>query len=535
MPEPKGPYDILGVSQTATPEQIREAYLLRTKVFHPDRFDQYQQPSEWNFANELLKELNSAYATLRDPESRARYDESLRRLPRAGSSISPVNGETRFGGRSANGAHGGTNGESAYAGLKAGRNRIRDLPPAVRKRLIARISGDERRQFRAPLVNLKSNYIAASILLCWFVALPISADRSRWTLETSAIAGCGTALVAVLLGRNLSRILRWHLSRLRSWLIVTPAYVIKTAYDRVHYWPILDITDLGSTHIHHNKKYRYTRVQIGFRNAVISEQFVSKTRAEGLVIAIREFEDKARSAVRHRNRAYFPPEDDFRDVEPGPESLPKESGLLHSIGGYLIGGISSAGLFALAYWMNQTLPELPAAKDRPQTSTFAQSSAGQSSVNASAQRNMIPVVRAVPAEEEMELPWDGQRIDHTLSANIAQLKVRCAAGNYYLLKLVDSGTGKLITSVFIYGGSSAVIDVPLGKFNVRYSYGQHWFGYRSGFGPKAPSVRGKELLTFEVKGAHASAYAISLIPSTVSSESLHPEPYWISLRNELDN
>lgn len=70
-------YDILGVPQTATQEQIVTAYRLRSKVLHPDRFDRSKQLVEWDLANELLKELNGSYAILRDATSRAEYDRAI--------------------------------------------------------------------------------------------------------------------------------------------------------------------------------------------------------------------------------------------------------------------------------------------------------------------------------------------------------------------------------------------------------------------------------------------------------------------------
>jgi curved DNA-binding protein CbpA len=54
-------YDILGVSDNATSEEIRNAYIIRSKMFHPDRFDRSAEVNEWNLANEMLKELNQAF------------------------------------------------------------------------------------------------------------------------------------------------------------------------------------------------------------------------------------------------------------------------------------------------------------------------------------------------------------------------------------------------------------------------------------------------------------------------------------------
>lgn len=74
---PRDLYDLLGVSKSAADEEIRKAYLLRTRVVHPDRFNRAQQSAEWLQANDMLRELNGAYEVLSDPARRAHYDASL--------------------------------------------------------------------------------------------------------------------------------------------------------------------------------------------------------------------------------------------------------------------------------------------------------------------------------------------------------------------------------------------------------------------------------------------------------------------------
>lgn len=54
-------YSVLGVSPSATLEEIVKAYRKRLKVVHPDRFDARTQPDEWSQANKMLQELNEAY------------------------------------------------------------------------------------------------------------------------------------------------------------------------------------------------------------------------------------------------------------------------------------------------------------------------------------------------------------------------------------------------------------------------------------------------------------------------------------------
>jgi molecular chaperone DnaJ len=55
------PYKVLGVSETATQEEIRAAYLALVKKYHPDK---YADNPLKDLANEKLKEINEAYEIL---------------------------------------------------------------------------------------------------------------------------------------------------------------------------------------------------------------------------------------------------------------------------------------------------------------------------------------------------------------------------------------------------------------------------------------------------------------------------------------
>lgn len=81
------PYTILGVAPTATGEEIKEAWLSRLTLYHPDR---HPENSDW-FTRQAAR-LNEAYHTLKDPERRYAYDERKRRelLAREQSSLSAM-------------------------------------------------------------------------------------------------------------------------------------------------------------------------------------------------------------------------------------------------------------------------------------------------------------------------------------------------------------------------------------------------------------------------------------------------------------
>ncbi|MBZ0168765.1 membrane protein [Candidatus Methylomirabilis lanthanidiphila] len=68
------PYTILGVAPTATSEEIKEAWLRRLTLYHPDR---HPENGDW-FTRQAAR-LNEAYHTLKEPERRHAYDERRRR------------------------------------------------------------------------------------------------------------------------------------------------------------------------------------------------------------------------------------------------------------------------------------------------------------------------------------------------------------------------------------------------------------------------------------------------------------------------
>lgn len=83
-------YDILGVSESASQDELRKAYLKLAQQYHPDKTGGDKA------AEDKLKEINAAYDTLKNAKKRKEYDEARRNPFGAG-----------FGGGSPFGAGGG--------------------------------------------------------------------------------------------------------------------------------------------------------------------------------------------------------------------------------------------------------------------------------------------------------------------------------------------------------------------------------------------------------------------------------------------
>ncbi len=79
-------YEILGVSKTATPEEIKRAYRRLARKYHPDL-----NPGDKE-AEARFKEINEAHEVLSDPEKRQKYDQFGQYWQQAAAGAPPTGG-----------------------------------------------------------------------------------------------------------------------------------------------------------------------------------------------------------------------------------------------------------------------------------------------------------------------------------------------------------------------------------------------------------------------------------------------------------
>ena len=78
-------YAVLGVSESASPEDIKKAYRKLARKYHPD-------VSKEADADDKFKDIGEAYEVLKDPEKRAEYDQLRKYGARADGSFEPPPG-----------------------------------------------------------------------------------------------------------------------------------------------------------------------------------------------------------------------------------------------------------------------------------------------------------------------------------------------------------------------------------------------------------------------------------------------------------
>lgn len=138
--------------------------------------------------------------------------------------------------------------------------------------------------------------------------------------------------------------------------------------------------------------------------------------------------------------------------------------------------------------------------------------------------------QAVPTftAAEIRMPINGKTRHFALGEAIAPLKIRAAAGSYYLVKLVEVYSDETALDVFIHSGSEIEVDVPLGTYEVRYASGEKWYGYEFLFGPATSYTKADKTFTFQTVGNQISGFTLTLYKvahGNLSSMTIRPENF----------
>ncbi len=488
-------YSILGVSPKASSAEIREAYLARMRVIHPDRFDRQKQAKDWRQANDMLAELNEAYAILRNAESRSDYDASRKRYsdapPRSHPEPEPPP-RTPF----------------EVGELTRGYALFGSLARHVQERLLKRQQNLDEDQLQISLASEAWNYVFITILQFWLWYLFINAAIEKWSNLTLFWYALITLCVGGLIGRNIISIRRWMKITLKSYFYITPIYFLKTEFDSISFHPIWMLKDVRVTHNYNKRIYQDSTVTLKFDDHSEKLSLRSKRNVEDLLERIRLYDEQARAAYANHDQEYFLRHDDFYRVPRlgavAPLTIPKRTQKI----------IYSLSLFVCAAAL---LIARATNAERSPTDWVRHSSPP---VVAPAVPTPEPVVeQSYPAQP---LPESGSLRSFTKKKRIAPFQIDATQASHNLVKLVDAQTGAAILTVFVQGGSITKVHVPLGTYEVRCATGDSWYGYEYLFGPDTTYSKTDETFSFNIEEEKIRGYTITLYK--VADGNLHTSP-----------
>ena len=102
----------------------------------------------------------------------------------------------------------------------------------------------------------------------------------------------------------------------------------------------------------------------------------------------------------------------------------------------------------------------------------------------------------------LQNPKNGTIRMRSTSQALAPFEIRTQYGNNYLVKLEDKYTGQIILDIFVVGGNTVEINVPLGEFILKYASGKEWFGYKHRFGPNGINNKANKSFHFNREDTH---------------------------------
>ncbi len=109
-------------------------------------------------------------------------------------------------------------------------------------------------------------------------------------------------------------------------------------------------------------------------------------------------------------------------------------------------------------------------------------------------------------------PANGTILQSTSKKRIAPLEIHTTKNTGdYVIKLENKLTGQEELLVFMRGGIPLKVDVPLGKYLLKYANGATWYSKRCLFGINTNYNKADEIFNFTFSGQRVSGYTVELI------------------------
>ena len=288
-------YDNLKVARNAPIEVIRAAYKSLAVKYHPDK-----NPNDPE-ALRIMTVINSSYAVLSDPQKRTSHDVWISTEESAN-----VRQDTSEREQQATAEP-----EIEFPPIVAGKCLLSELPKICQAKILERIGGRQADQLLLRLGGVRSSYWWAGGALFGFWLLFTTAGEYRWDTDATYFWAAITFICGLVLAYHAEKIYEWRAAPLKSFLIVTPLYIIRTYLDRLKYWPLHSVSDIKATHNYTNGSYQGTSVTISFDGNPYELSLSPELAYQSLLGHLNKASECTRRAAAQRDAKYFIDNDDF--------------------------------------------------------------------------------------------------------------------------------------------------------------------------------------------------------------------------------
>jgi hypothetical protein len=277
----KDPFAILGVSCSATLDEVRSAYRKRAREIHPDRLDRASKPIEWARANEMLRELNVAY-------------KLVRAARRGGAPHGPTGPEADSGAFA-----------SILDSVVEGQAWWSDLPERVQSRFASTQRGNADQHFAVPMGNAGWSLVGVTVPLCWLVLCFGTVGETRWSWGARSVIAVLTTASGYLGATSFIAFVRWSNSELVPWFYSTPLYFVETRFNRVTYWPLWKLSEVSVVHHVVNFRYSHSIIKLVLDGRSIQLKVPTKEHVELFNRQLQSFNTRLGQAVERHDLSYF--------------------------------------------------------------------------------------------------------------------------------------------------------------------------------------------------------------------------------------
>ena len=110
----------------------------------------------------------------------------------------------------------------------------------------------------------------------------------------------------------------------------------------------------------------------------------------------------------------------------------------------------------------------------------------------------------------LDLPKSGVLHNYTGREAIAPFEIKTQPGENYYIKLVDAISGKTKIVIFLRGGETKKMEIPLGSYKIKRASGETWYGEKYLFGHNTTYTTSDEWLNFKISGPYVEGHTLTL-------------------------